>query len=1711
MKIRSKSETCFYDDKSSLDIIHKNFKNLINFKELEKKFKKENKTDKYKTGNLNNFKFKKETIVNEELINNSASDKFVTNVFKSKLKNCKNIQELHTEKNNLNLNLSKKNSNLNEILENDSINIDNSTNNINKDFKYSNYDIALDNKNNSKTFKNINNKELNDSNILYRDNDYFTNYNNNNVKKANNVNFINNIDNENSDINFKEILSQILEFKYNLDEMYFNKYIIQEKLYIDHIVDLVINKIISVKYKLINIIKSLKNNTYINDTYNEDNKSILSENNIGSTDNQYSNQKHNINNNSLLNLIENFICLNITLRNIKANEIYRESKVAIMKVYYNLTLDIKKEIAFLITDINNNIEDLNKNIDKYTDESILKMFNENKSLLELILKDFKLYSQSILFLYSNIMLRLDFYQITLNNLMGNLNSYFSYFITHSKNQFVKALKFLENYIMLKKTYMEQFTSNGSNPDIANNDYKASDYNKDEDISIKVNNIFEKQNTINNKANVNSVNDDIFLSKFLSFGRFFFSKMYYIVETKFLSDSNVSLFIKKDENNFYSLYRKKVQQKKKSLIWNYFETIWYDFICLSMSAIDKYTIRKRKSNFNYIINNSNSNTNSKLSTINNLSTVINNLKFNKHTNSNDSTLAKFKSSIVDKQMLFNFGIQFEEFNVSKINQLTPFFKNYFNSKLAQWKYCILQNTTKTFKCRICEETFNYKNLVMHIAFCEEYIDNIKIINNVNNQLSKIVASLIDYKFTLERKKSKCNLLSPRIEFKSVFKLRNIENKSKFINIQNSNIYNKDNSINTTAKEDDPNILEYLIEILDKEKDRDITYYKTNADRLDNLNKLILSSLKIYLKNKMIFKDGSDKKFAELFSVLIKKQSILESILTYYETLGFFKDNFENKLSITSSTTVSNCKDLVSNNNNTINKDNKSNSDNKDVKYFNRNNSSSNKVVKFNYSKFYLDSINKMNCLFSEIPDSIYNNSKKNTQKYNLNSSTFNEYRTNVHYNTISNKSLPFNEYNLTNKKSKSNIQIDKNNSIDVNINNNNVNINNNTIETKKQYNTNNINKIKDINKILKSSEIYNQESNNIIVESPEYENTYEDIINQNSNYMIDNNNNNNNNNEIKKKILNNKLLSNINNNVSVYKKEDKESSELGILNRQLKLTNKKNNIVASNNKKENQLNLNNNLNQILNNQTIYKDSQKDYTNLTIDSNNYTEQFKNNNKLVLKSSKFNKKCEINNSLSISDRDDIFTDRDNYDVEDGDYQDIFNLLHDIKESTKKEEQILNDLTSPKNSSPINKTKLGNFCVSMNDFILKMNLNKGGYGTVGLYQKKSTKDFYAIKKVNIMNMKNKKSFDLLENEVKILTEIYSEYVVRIYFLLKDSINYYFVMEFIRGGNLLSFINTYEGLPSYVIRHIVCEIILGLEYIHNLGIIHRDIKPENVVIDRGGHMKLTDFGLSMFVKHKSDSESINYNSSDIEENLSKKSEILCEITDSNKELLFIDKDNEVDKNIDKTNKSNNSSDYKILGTDNYIAPEVLEMKEITKSVDYWALGVMIYEMLCDKLPFIAENTELIHNNIKNMNIDWKYLEDTIKNKELFNELDLDAIDLTKKLLIKNHEHRIGYENIIELKSHPFLKDWNWNNPKANTQNLIFNYYLEHNKELSLKYKEESNLSSIKQALKEDIPVESMYGYARIDGLKEATKLLVNKEIKNVKIDVNGITERIDI
>ena len=359
----------------------------------------------------------------------------------------------------------------------------------------------------------------------------------------------------------------------------------------------------------------------------------------------------------------------------------------------------------------------------------------------------------------------------------------------------------------------------------------------------------------------------------------------------------------------------------------------------------------------------------------------------------------------------------------------------------------------------------------------------------------------------------------------------------------------------------------------------------------------------------------------------------------------------------------------------------------------------------------------------------------------------------------------------------------------------------------------------------------------------------------------------------------------------------------------------------------------------------------------------------------------------------------------------QNLINILKDwlisINNEVKNSQEEENNKSL--NNSLLKSTDSG---TKFSNFKLILPIAKGGYGTVGLYKKVSTGDLYTIKSVDINNMKEKKLSKTLQNERNIMKEISNDYIVTTYYLFKDKVNYYFVMEYLPGGDVYHLLSSII-LPFSTIQLIVAETLLAVNYLHSKNIIHHDIKPENILISKTGHFKLSDFGLSKTLDEKGIKIADEEHSS-----LGKSSE-----DSSNKSVI----DSEHD-------------DNKIEGTLYYMSPELFTGEfPVDKTIDYWAIGIIIYELFTFKVPFEADNQDEAKKNIINYNINWDPIYSNEVLKHYKDNID-SAIDLIKKFIFYNPSQRWGDNDFDKIKNHEFFKGFDWTNIKSIKSSAVLTY-----------------------------------------------------------------------
>jgi len=337
--------------------------------------------------------------------------------------------------------------------------------------------------------------------------------------------------------------------------------------------------------------------------------------------------------------------------------------------------------------------------------------------------------------------------------------------------------------------------------------------------------------------------------------------------------------------------------------------------------------------------------------------------------------------------------------------------------------------------------------------------------------------------------------------------------------------------------------------------------------------------------------------------------------------------------------------------------------------------------------------------------------------------------------------------------------------------------------------------------------------------------------------------------------------------------------------------------------------------------------------------------------------------------------------------------------------------------------------YSIGIKDFTFLRFLGKGAYGGVYLVRKKGSGDLYAMKIVNIETLDEHKmeNFRAERNAIELVE---GDFIVKAYYFFKHKHYICFVLEYMCGGDLSSLLKTYTRLDNETAKFYAAELVLAIESLHRKGIIHRDLKPENVLLDAKGHIKLADFGLSeVGVSRKIKGQGTPFlkslkKVSNFEENVEEIKlfkNISCnENVISNKNSLsMMSKGNSymrTSKPLLKSRKGN-----RIVGTPDYIPPEVLKGDCISNpTIDWWSLGVILYELIVGVPPFNDETVPLIFENILERRFEWPDIGDS---EDCMTE---NAMDLINKLLEIDYSKRFGSRGFEEIKKHRFFEGINW-------------------------------------------------------------------------------------
>ncbi|KAI7899578.1 kinase-like domain-containing protein [Cokeromyces recurvatus] len=272
----------------------------------------------------------------------------------------------------------------------------------------------------------------------------------------------------------------------------------------------------------------------------------------------------------------------------------------------------------------------------------------------------------------------------------------------------------------------------------------------------------------------------------------------------------------------------------------------------------------------------------------------------------------------------------------------------------------------------------------------------------------------------------------------------------------------------------------------------------------------------------------------------------------------------------------------------------------------------------------------------------------------------------------------------------------------------------------------------------------------------------------------------------------------------------------------------------------------------------------------------------------------------------------------------------------------------------------------VQLSHFILLRSVGKGAFGKVRVVQHKGNKKLYALKYINKDKCIQMKAIDNILSERKLLEHINFNLIVNLRYAFQDDENLFMVLDLMLGGDLRFHLDRLGTLPEKYVQFYAAEIALSINYLHNKNIIHRDLKPDNILLDEKGHAHLSDFNIAVGINQK-----------------------------RIKPLTAI------------------------AGSLAYISPEILNKQGYSFSVDWWSLGIVIYELLYGQRPFKAKSNEELQKSIMSDPIEFP----------IEPKVSPEAVSFIQGLLNRNISQRLGVGELglQHLKAHPWMKNIDWN------------------------------------------------------------------------------------
>jgi len=273
--------------------------------------------------------------------------------------------------------------------------------------------------------------------------------------------------------------------------------------------------------------------------------------------------------------------------------------------------------------------------------------------------------------------------------------------------------------------------------------------------------------------------------------------------------------------------------------------------------------------------------------------------------------------------------------------------------------------------------------------------------------------------------------------------------------------------------------------------------------------------------------------------------------------------------------------------------------------------------------------------------------------------------------------------------------------------------------------------------------------------------------------------------------------------------------------------------------------------------------------------------------------------------------------------------------------------------------KYHFNDFSIELKDLEFIKELGKGNYGYVNLVKSKKNKQYYAIKAIDINQIKSESLEQHVEQEKSIVLKLDHPFIAKMVKYLKNETKIFFIIEYVHGKDLWDAMRIIGICNNNQTQFYGASMLIVADYLHKLKIIHRDIKPENIMIDDKGYIKFIDFGSAKEIK-------------------------------------------------DRTNT--------IIGTTQYMAPEILEGSSYSFQVDMWSIAICMYELMCGKVPFgdgVEDDPQLFYQYIMKGDVSFPSF---INNENFMN--------LMHRMLAKDQNKRLY--KLEDIKKHPYFKDFDW-------------------------------------------------------------------------------------